>query len=81
MAKKDETKSKRQVIREQRAKKQRQQRLFTILGISAVALVIAGFLIAPSLRNAMTPVGEIVKITRMLILKWWSRDGDPNAPV
>ena len=82
MAKKDETKSKRQVIREQRAKKQRQQRLFTILAISAVALVIAGLLIAPSLRNAMTPVGEIVTITPVARPQANGREmGDPNAPV
>ena len=82
MAKKDETKSKRQVIREQRANKQRQQRLFTILAISAVALVIAVLLIAPSLRNAMTPVGEIVKITPEAHPDANGREmGDPNAPV
>jgi protein-disulfide isomerase len=63
MAKKDETKSKRQIVREQRVKRQRQQRLLTIGIVAAVALVVAFFLIAPSIRNAMTPVGDIVNIT------------------
>ena len=63
MAKKEDTKSKRQNVREQRLKRQRQQRVLTILVVTAVALVVAFFLIAPSVRNAMTPVGDIVKIT------------------
>jgi protein-disulfide isomerase len=82
MAKKEEVKSKRQVIREQRVKKQRQQRLLMILGISAVALFVAGLLIAPSLRNAMAPVGDIVKITPDARPQANGREmGDPSAPV
>lgn len=82
MAKKEETKSKRQVIREQREKRQRQQRLITILVVVGAALLVTGLLIAPSIRAATAPVGEIIKITpepRPLVDG--KAMGDPNAPV
>ncbi len=63
MAKKVENKSKRQMIREQRAQRQRQQRLLVIGIITLAALVVAGLLIYPSLRDAAAPVSEIVSIT------------------
>lgn len=63
MAKKSETKSKRQTMREQRLKKQRQQRLITILAITGVALVVTALLIYPSIQRAMAPVGEVIQIT------------------
>ncbi|MGW8249302.1 MAG: DsbA family protein [Anaerolineales bacterium] len=82
MAKKQDTKGKRQQIKEQRAKRQRQQRMTWILVITAGALVIAGLLIAPSLRNALTPVGEIVEITpEARPMADGKTLGDPNAPV
>lgn len=82
MTKKDETKSKRQIVREQRMKRQRQQRVLTIVIITAVALVVAFFLIAPSVRNAMTPLGEIVKITPEARPNADGKAiGDANAPV
>lgn len=82
MAKKQGTMSKRQQIREQRMKQQRQQRLMVILAVTAGALIIAGLLIAPSIRTALTPVGEIVKITPAARPKADGRTmGDPNAPV
>ncbi|HEX6302689.1 MAG TPA: thioredoxin domain-containing protein, partial [Anaerolineales bacterium] len=55
--------SKRQLIREKRRQERRRQRLVTILLIAGGALLIAALLIAPSIRNALTPVGEIVQIT------------------
>lgn len=55
--------SKRQMIREKRRQERRRQRLVTILLIAGGALVIAALLIAPSIRNALTPVGEIIQIT------------------
>ncbi len=82
MTKKQETKSKRQQIREQRMKRQRQQRLMVILAVTAGALLIAGLLIVPSLINSLTPVGEIVNITpaeRPLVDG--KEMGDPNASV
>ncbi len=51
--------SKRQLIREERAKRQQRSRLYTILAVIAGALVVAGLLILPSIRENMTPVGEI----------------------
>ncbi len=51
--------SKRQIIREQRIKRQRQQRLVVILAVVGAALVIAGLLIVPSLKANLAPVGEI----------------------
>jgi protein-disulfide isomerase len=81
-AKKDETKSKRQIVREQRVKRQRQQRLLTIGIVAAVALAVAFFLIAPSIRNAMTPVGEIIQITPEARASIDGRAiGDVSAPV
>jgi len=61
MAKKQQANvpSKRQIIREQRVKRQKQQRLVVILVVAAAALVVAGLLILPSLRANVTPVGEI----------------------
>jgi len=55
--------SKRQIIREQRLKRQKQQRLLAILGVAIGAVVIAGLMIGPSLRAALAPVGEIKTIT------------------
>ncbi len=62
MAKKSASKSKRQLIREQRAKKYQRQRLITILAVAGVALVVAAVLIGPSLRSSLAPVGEVVEI-------------------
>ena len=61
MAKKQQANmpSKRQIIREQRIKRQKQQRLVVILVVAAAALVVAGLLILPSLRANNAPVGEI----------------------
>lgn len=72
------SKSKRQAVREQRARKQRQQRMLLILGVAAVALVIAALLIYPNLK----PVGAIVKpTTEARPQADFNSMGDPNAPV
>ena len=82
MAKKEDNKSKRQIVREQREKRQRQQRLITILIVSGAAIIIAGLLIAPSIRNALTPVGDIVTVTpEARPLADGTALGDANAPV
>lgn len=83
MAKKtSEVPSKRQIIREQRAKRQRQQRTFVILAVVVGALVIAGLLILPSLRASMAPVGEIVTIEPVERPQGDGTSlGDPDAPV
>lgn len=70
--------SKRQAIRDKRRQEQRKQRLYIILGIIAVALVIALILIIPSLM----PAGDIVQITPIEHPLMVGRSlGDPNAPV
>lgn len=82
MAKKEDMKSKRQIVREQRIKRQRQQRVLTIVVVTVIAIVVAFFLIAPSIRNAMTPVGEITRITPEARPNADGKAiGDPNAPV
>lgn len=74
--------SKRQQIRAQRIKKQRQQRLMVIMGISIVALVLAGAIIIPPLMRQNAPVGTIVTITPVLRPQVQANAmGDPNAPV
>jgi protein-disulfide isomerase len=72
------TSTKRQAIREKRRQEQRKQRLYIILGIIAVALVIALILIIPGLM----PAGEVVAITPVErpMVNGQSL-GDPNAPV
>lgn len=74
--------SKRQIIREQRIKRQRQQRLIVILAVAAAAMVVAGLLILPSLRANLAPVGEIVTAVPHEHPKAdGTAMGDPNAPV
>jgi protein-disulfide isomerase len=81
MAKKKSV-SRRQMIRDQRNKKQRQQRLIMILVVGGIALIVAGLLIAPSIRDTLTPVGEVVEITpREHPMPDGRAMGDPNAPV
>jgi protein-disulfide isomerase len=82
MSKKKDPVSKRQTIREKRRQQQQRQRLFTIIIITVVALVIVGLLVAPSIRNALTPVGTIVQITpNPRPMADGTNMGDPNAPV
>jgi len=72
------TSTKRQAIREKRRQEQRKQRLYIILGIIAVALVIALILIIPGLM----PAGEIAAITPVERPMVDGRSlGNPNAPV
>jgi protein-disulfide isomerase len=84
MAKKQQANvpSKRQIIREQRIKRQKQQRLIVILVVAAAALVVAGLLIVPSLRANMAPVGEIkTAAPHNHPNANGTALGDPNAPV
>jgi protein-disulfide isomerase len=82
MAKKQGATSKRQAIREQREKKQRQQRVTTILVLTGVAIIIAAFLIIPSIQRALTPVGEITNVEPVeRPMVDGTAMGDPNAPV
>ena len=72
------TSTKRQAIRDKRRQEQRKQRLYIILGIVAVALIIALIVIIPSLQ----PAGDIVTVTPVELPMVDGRSlGDPNAPV
>lgn len=76
--KKDASISKRQEIKERRRKKQRQQRLYIILAFGAVALVVLGVAIYPSLR----PVEDFtVPPPNEYPMQDGRATGDPNAPV
>lgn len=70
--------TKRQAIREKRQQRERQQRLYILLGIVAVAIVIAAILFIPNL----IPAGDFVQITPVSRPMVDGRSlGDPNAPV
>ena len=82
MAKKQESRGKRQAMREQRLKRQRQQRLITILVIAGVSLLVAGLFILPSLQRALAPVGQVIQITPVeRPMVDGASLGDANAPV
>jgi protein-disulfide isomerase len=57
------SKTKRQLLREQRLKKERQRRLTIIGSIIAVALLLVGLIAIPAIQEANTPVGSFVQIT------------------
>ncbi|MFL7892720.1 MAG: hypothetical protein AB8I56_11715, partial [Anaerolineales bacterium] len=52
------TLTRREAVREKRRAEQRKKRLYIVLGVIGAAIVIAAFVIVPSL----TPVGDIVTI-------------------
>ncbi|MGB9639571.1 MAG: DsbA family protein [Anaerolineales bacterium] len=82
MGKRTESKSKRQMMKEQRIKRQKQQRLLTLGIIILVVIIVAGLLIYPSIKQANTPVGDIVQITPIDRPQVnFNATGDPNAPV
>jgi protein-disulfide isomerase len=84
MAKKQipETKSKRQQIREQRARKARQQRILIVGGIVAVVVIVVGLVVVPAIARNNSPVGDFTKITPQSLEKTDGLTvGDPNAPV
>jgi len=79
---KQESKSKRQMVKEQRLRRQRQQRLAVVLTIAGIALLLTAFLVAPTIQRALEPVGEIVPITPVdRPQPNGTALGDPNAPV
>lgn len=74
MPKNQETLSKRQVIKQEREKKQKRQRYTTILIVCGVALVVVALMIIPSLTAK-----NIKSISRPNAN--FNAMGDPNAPV
>ena len=74
--------SKRQAIREERRRKERQRRILTIVAIIGIALVLIGLIMTPSIRAALSPVGDYVQITSQdWPLAKGTAIGDPDAPV
>ena len=74
--------SKRKEQQARRQKKQRQQRLTTIAVIAVAAVAVVALFAAPTVINAMRPVGEFVTITPEARENVDGRAiGDPNAPV
>jgi protein-disulfide isomerase len=74
-----ETMSKRQVLRDKRLKKQKQQRLIIIAMVVIGAILITAAMIYPSIK----PVGDVVSITPRTFNTQVDMNtlGDPNAPV
>ena len=69
---------KRQVMKEQRIKRERQQRFALIATVGVIALVLAGFLIYPTLK----PAGEIIRPTVGTPPQAnFNSMGNPDAPV
>jgi len=83
MSKKQQAQSsKRQFIREERAKKQRQQRMIVIAGIALVAVALVAIIAVPSFLRNNAPVGDVIQITpKALPQAEGTTLGDPNAPV
>lgn len=82
MSEKKKTISKRQEIKESRRKRQQRQRVITFAIIGVAVIVIAGLIAAPSIRAAVTPVGQIVQITPAAAPNAQGNSmGDQNAKV
>lgn len=74
--------SKRQEMRDKRARADKTQRYLMIAGITIIALAIALFLILPTILDATKPVGSIAEhplMNRKQVK--FNAMGDPNAPV
>ncbi len=72
----------RQAIIEQRHKRKRQQRRNTILIVSGIVLILAAFMMIPTIQRALAPVGDLVapeEIQRPMVAG--NAMGDPDAPV
>ena len=70
--------SKRQEMRDKRARQERTQRILVIVGVSVIAVAVALFLIWPNLA----PVGPVAnKTLNNAVQSGLNGMGDPNAPV
>lgn len=77
-----DSKSKRQLMKEQRARKAKQQRLLVVGGIALVVALFVGLLVVPMILRNNAPVGEFTRVTpRSLQNVDGLSIGDPNAPV
>lgn len=74
--------NKKEEIRERRRKRQRQQRTVTIMIVAGVALIALALILLPTLRRALTPVGEFATPElNPRPMADGNAMGDPNAPV
>jgi protein-disulfide isomerase len=72
----------RQEIRARRRKKKQQQRMTTILVTAGIALIMAAVLMMPTIRDALTPVGEFVQpVLNPRPMADANAMGNPDAPV
>jgi protein-disulfide isomerase len=79
---KEAPQGKRQTIKAQRQKKQRQQRLFIILAVTGAALLVMALVLKPIIVDSTTPVGEITPIApQEYPLADGAALGDESAPV
>ncbi|MBN1536819.1 MAG: DsbA family protein [Anaerolineales bacterium] len=74
MPKHQETLSKRQVIKQERAKRQKRQRITTMLIVCGVAIVVIALMIFPSMTTGNKGPSSRPNAD-------WNAMGDPNAPV
>jgi protein-disulfide isomerase len=81
--KQKESLSKRQARREELRRKERQQRIIIVGAVAVIGLAILGFIIVPSVRTAMNPGGDFIKITPVAYKAaiQGTNMGDPNAKV
>jgi protein-disulfide isomerase len=74
--------SKREIIRTQRSKKKRQQRLATIIGVGGFIILVVLLIALPTVINDLRPAGAFINITPIpRPLAEGKAMGDPNAPV
>jgi protein-disulfide isomerase len=76
------TTNKRDVIKAQRTKKKRQQRMNTILWVGGFIVVVILILIAPTVYNSLKPAGSFVQITPVVRpMENGKTIGNPDAKV
>ena len=69
-------------VRERRRRKQQRQRLTVLMIVVGLVLIATGILIAPSIRDATQPVGDVVVPDfKDLPQHQANTMGDPNAPL
>ena len=74
--------SKREVVKAQRQRRKRQQRMKTFVIIGVIGLILIALFISPYIVNALRPVGAVTTITKIERPLVDGRTmGDPNAPV
>ncbi|RPI32535.1 MAG: hypothetical protein EHM70_08750 [Chloroflexota bacterium] len=82
MSSKQKVASKRQEIKEKRRKQQQRQRTAVFSVIAGLVLLVVAIIVVPMIREALTPVGEIVEITpNPRPMAEFNTMGDPDAPV